>query len=79
MDLSVHVESTVPDHLKTLRLKLCKEDAPDSPVHVVKLDALAGNTSVYLKMIDKSQSYAKSVFLQVESSIGATPRLRNAF
>lgn len=46
MDISVFVESTIPEHLRTLKLKLCKDEMPDSPVHVVKLDTLAGGTIV---------------------------------
>ncbi|KAK6618013.1 hypothetical protein RUM44_002455 [Polyplax serrata] len=42
MDLSVHVDSTTPEHLKTVKLKLCKEGEPDSPVYAVRLDTLAG-------------------------------------
>lgn len=42
MDLSVHVESSIPEHLKTLKLKLYKETEPDSPVYTIKLDTLAG-------------------------------------
>lgn len=44
MDITVLVESTVPEHLKTLKLKLCKDDSPDSPIYSVKLDSIAGGS-----------------------------------
>jgi len=41
-DVSVRVKATVPQHLKSLVIKLCREQYPDSPLHTVRLDTLGG-------------------------------------
>lgn len=37
-DVSVHVVSVQPEHYRSLKVKLCREEAPDSPLHVFKID-----------------------------------------
>ncbi|XP_067008353.2 BOS complex subunit NOMO1 [Anabrus simplex] len=74
MDLTARVETTSPDHLRSLRAKLCREDSPDSPVHIIKLDGYAGkppargsrNAMVLFPSIPLD---GRSYFLQLESSL----------
>ncbi|XP_017891823.1 nodal modulator 3 [Ceratina calcarata] len=74
-DVSVHVVSTQPEHYRTLRVKLCKEDMPDSPVHTSKLEAQqpgkAGSTynAGFLVHLPPLQADGKKYFVQLESSL----------
>lgn len=73
-DISVYVVSSQPDHYRSLRVKLCREDMPDSPIHVLKID---GNQKInnnnhnagFLIHFPPLQSDNKRYFVQLESSL----------
>jgi hypothetical protein len=75
MDLTVHVQTTNPEHLRTLRAKLCREDSPDSPVHIIKLDSPNGkspsrkSTSSAMLVFPSLPADGRGYFLQLESSL----------
>jgi hypothetical protein len=75
MDLTVHVQATNPDHLRTLRAKLCREDSPDSPVHIIKLDLPNGKspssrgTSAAMLVFPSLPADGRGYFLQLESTL----------
>lgn len=75
MDLSVHIEASHPEHYRTLRVKLCREDMPDSPIHVSKLDTQhsskfgTGYNAGFLINFPPLQADNKNYFLQLESSL----------
>lgn len=74
-DVSVHVTSVQPEHYRTLRVKLCREDLPDSPIHTSKLDSQhsskIGNSynSGFLIHFPPLQANGKKYFVQLESSL----------
>lgn len=75
-DVSVHVTSTQPEHYRTIKVKLCREDAPDSPVHISKLDvqqSASKNTGYYnagfLVHFPPLQADGRKYFVQLESSL----------
>ncbi|KAJ9597688.1 hypothetical protein L9F63_011454 [Diploptera punctata] len=73
MDLTVYVQATNAEYLRTLRAKLCREDAPDSPVHVMKLDSSNGKSSRGLNsamlVFPSIPADGRGYFLQLESSL----------
>lgn len=75
MDLTVHVQATSPEHLRTLRAKLCKEDYPDSPVHIMRLDHPNGKslpsrgTNAAMLVFPSLPADGQGYFLQLESSL----------
>ncbi|PNF29184.1 Nodal modulator 1 [Cryptotermes secundus] len=75
MDLTVHVQTTNPEHLRTLRAKLCREDSPDSPVHIVKLDSPNGKspsskgTNAAMLVFPSLPADGRGYFLQLESTL----------
>ena len=73
MDLTVHVQATNAEYLRTLRAKLCREDAPDSPVHIMKLDSSNGKSSRGLNsamlVFPSIPPDGRGYFLQLESSL----------
>lgn len=75
MDLTVHVQATSPEHLRTLRAKLCKEDSPDSPVHIMRLDHPNGKsptsrgTNAAMLVFPSLPADGQGYFLQLESSL----------
>jgi hypothetical protein len=75
MDLTVHVQATSPEHLRTLRAKLCREDSPDSPVHIMRLDHPNGKsppsrgTSAAMLVFPSLPADGQGYFLQLESSL----------
>ncbi|XP_046603692.1 nodal modulator 2 [Neodiprion virginianus] len=77
-DLSVHIDAAHPEHYRTLRVKLCREDIPDSPIHVVKLDtqhaSKLGNSysAGFLIHFPPLQADNKKYFVQLESSLSQT-------
>lgn len=75
-DVSVHVTSAQPEHYRTVKVKLCREDAPDSPVHISKLDTqqfVGKNTGHYnagfLVHFPPLQADGRKYFVQLESSL----------
>ncbi|TGZ54225.1 Nodal modulator 2 [Temnothorax longispinosus] len=78
-DVSVHVTSAQPEHYRTIKVKLCREDAPDSPVHVSKLDVQqtasknAGSYNAgFLVHFPPLQADGRKYFVQLESSLSQT-------
>ncbi|XP_015587289.1 nodal modulator 2 isoform X2 [Cephus cinctus] len=77
-DVSVHVVSAQPEHYRTLKVKLCREDMPDSPIHISKLDsqhnAKIGTSynSGFLIHFPPLQADGKKYFVQLESSLSQT-------
>ena len=74
-DISVHVVSSQPDYYRTLRVKLCTEDTPDSPIHIAKMDShhasKIGNSynAGFLVHFPPLQSDSKKYFVQLDSSL----------
>ncbi|XP_012218077.1 BOS complex subunit NOMO3 isoform X2 [Linepithema humile] len=75
-DVSVHITSSQPEHYRTIKIKLCREDAPDSPVHISKLDAqqsASKNSGHYnagfLVHFPPLQADGRKYFVQLESSL----------
>ncbi|KAG7199506.1 hypothetical protein KM043_014125 [Ampulex compressa] len=77
-DVSVHVVSAQPEHYRTLKVKLCKEDMPDSPMYTSKLDmqhsSKIGNNynAGFLIHLPPLQADGKKYFIQLESSLSQT-------
>lgn len=72
----MHVTSIQPEHYRTIKVKLCREDAPDSPVHISKLDAQqsagknAGHFNAgFLVHFPPLQADGRKYFVQLESSL----------
>ncbi|KAK1126581.1 hypothetical protein K0M31_004211 [Melipona bicolor] len=75
-DVSVHVVSMQPEHYRTLKVKLCREDTPDSPIHTSKLETqqsskIACNAG-FLMHLPPLQADGKKYFVQLESSLSHT-------
>lgn len=74
-DISVHVISAQPEHYRTLKVKLCREDMADSPLHTVKLEAqqshiIGSNYNPgFLVHLPPVQADGKRYFVQLESSL----------
>ena len=86
-DLSVHIISSKPEYYRTLRVKLCREDLPDSPIHTSKLDfqhsakiasspnspnAQSWPNPGFLVHFPPLPANGKKYFLQLESSLSQT-------
>lgn len=77
-DVSVHVVSVQPEHYRTLKVKLCREDMPDSPIHTNKLEAqqltkIGSNYNVgFLVHLPPLQTDGRKYFVQLESSLSET-------
>ncbi|OAD52229.1 Nodal modulator 1 [Eufriesea mexicana] len=77
-DVSVHVVSMQPEHYRTLKVKLCKKDTPDSPIHTSKLEAQQLNkvgssyNAGFLVHFPPLQADGKKYFVQLESSLSPT-------
>jgi hypothetical protein len=75
MDLTVQVQATTAEHLRTLRAKLCREDAPDSPVHIIKLDSPSKKppstrgTNTAMLVFPSLPADGRGYFLQLESTL----------
>jgi hypothetical protein len=75
MDLTVQVQATNAEHLWTLRAKLCREDAPDSPVHIMKLDSpsrkslSSRGTNTAMLVFPSLPADGRGYFLQLESTL----------
>ena len=73
MDISVYVQAANAEYLRTLRAKLCREDSPDSPVHVMKLDSSNGKSSrglnVAMLVFPSIPADGRGYFMQLESSL----------
>ncbi|XP_043284324.1 nodal modulator 3 isoform X2 [Venturia canescens] len=73
-DLSIHVVSTQPEHYRNLRVKLCRDDQPESPIHTYKLESHTTKTgsnynSGYLIHLPPLQANGKKYFVQLESTL----------
>ncbi|XP_063993834.1 BOS complex subunit NOMO3 [Diachasmimorpha longicaudata] len=74
-DVSVHVIADQVEHYKGLKVKLCREDQPDSPIHSVRIDPQQASkfTSYsnpgFLMHFPALQSNGKKYFVQLESSL----------
>ncbi|XP_034946758.1 nodal modulator 1 [Chelonus insularis] len=75
-DVSVHIFSNSPEYYRTLQLKLCREDEPDSSIYVAKIDAQQSmkfnnhnNNPGFLVHLPSLQSNGKKYFLQLDSSL----------
>lgn len=78
-DVSVHITSTQPEHYRTIKIKLCREDTPDSPVHISKLDAQQSSkitnnnyNAGFLIHFPPLQADGSKYFVQLESSLSQT-------
>nr|XP_031847877.1 nodal modulator 3 [Nomia melanderi] len=77
-DVSVHVVSVQPEHYRTLKVKLCREDMPDSPIHTSKLEGqqlskIGSNYNAgFLVHLPPLQADGKKYFVQLESSLPQT-------
>lgn len=74
-DVSVHVVSVHMEHYRSLKVKLSREDMPDSPIHVSKLDSQSsgkiGNTynAGFLVHFPPLQADNRRYLVQLESSL----------
>lgn len=74
-DVSVHIISAQPEHYRTIKVKLCMEDAPDSPLHVSKVDVqhssktTSSHNAGFLIHFPPLQTDGKRYFVQLESSL----------
>ncbi|KAF7383822.1 hypothetical protein HZH68_014579 [Vespula germanica] len=74
-DVSVHVVSVQSEHYRTLKVKLCREDMPDSPIHISKLDTQHSSkigtsyNAGFLIHFPPLQADNKKYFIQLESSL----------
>ncbi|XP_076659789.1 uncharacterized protein LOC143363051 [Halictus rubicundus] len=77
-DVSVHVVSVQPEHYRTLKVKLCREDMPDSPIHTSKLETqqltkIGNSYNVgFLVHLPPLQTDGRKYFVQLESSLSET-------
>ncbi|XP_029039674.2 nodal modulator 3 [Osmia bicornis bicornis] len=77
-DVSVHVVSVQPEHYRTLKVKLCREDMPDSPIHTAKLEAQqfskigSAYNAGFLVHLPPLQADGRKYFVQLESSLSHT-------
>ncbi|XP_021915728.1 nodal modulator 1 isoform X3 [Zootermopsis nevadensis] len=75
MDLTVQVQATNAEHLRTLRTKLCREDAPDSPVHTIKLNSPSKkspstiDTNIAVLVFPSLPADGQGYFIQLESTL----------
>ncbi|XP_049779932.1 nodal modulator 3 [Schistocerca cancellata] len=73
MDVTANVQAPNVEHLRTLRAKLCREDAPESPIHVVKLDSTPGRSTkghnAAMIMFPPIPADGRNYFLQLESTL----------
>lgn len=78
IDVSVHVVSAQPEHYRTLKVKLCREDSPDSPVHSAKLDLQHSGkpgqsyNSGFLVHLPPLPADGRKYFVQLESTLSQT-------
>jgi hypothetical protein len=81
MDLTVQVQAANPEHLWTLRAKLCREDSPDSPVHIIKLDSPNGKPPLRksacstMLVFPSLPADGRGYFLQLESTLPQSTHL----
>lgn len=74
-DVSVHVLSVQPEHYRTLKVKLCREDTPDSPIHTSRLNTQqlgkvgSAYNAGFLVHLPPLQADGKKYFVQLESSL----------
>lgn len=76
-DLSVRIHTEQLEHYRTLKVKLCREDQPDSPVHIAKIDLQQSgkfsshNNPGFLIHFPSQQANGKKYFVQLESSLSS--------
>lgn len=74
-DVAVHVTSVQPEHYRTIKVKLCTDDAPDSPIHVSKLDVqqtgkiASSYNAGFLVHFPSLHTDGRRYFVQLESSL----------
>ncbi|KAH0554100.1 nodal modulator 3 [Cotesia glomerata] len=74
-DLAVRVFSDPPEHYRTLKVKLCREDQPDSPIHIAKIDPQQSNKFTshsnpgFLIHLPSLQSNSRKYFVQLDTSL----------
>lgn len=74
-DVAVHVVSVQSEHYRTLKVKLCREDTPDTPIYTSKLESQqlskVGNAynAGFLVHLPPLQADGKKYFVQLESTL----------
>ncbi|XP_058808695.1 BOS complex subunit NOMO1 [Phymastichus coffea] len=71
-DVSVKVISSQPENYRTLKVKLCREDSPDSPIHIAKIDSQINtkmNNAGFILHFPSLQADGKKYFIQFETSL----------
>ncbi|XP_014218232.1 nodal modulator 1 [Copidosoma floridanum] len=74
-DISVRVTSSQPENYRTLRVRLCREESPDSPIHVAKLDSQLSSkqqqfsSAGYLLHLPSLQVDGKRYFVQLDTTL----------
>ncbi|KAL7295888.1 hypothetical protein TKK_0010932 [Trichogramma kaykai] len=71
-DVSVRVISTHPENYRTLKVKLCREDQADSPIHVLRLDNnnhMKSTNSGVILHFPPLQIDGKKYFVQLETTL----------
>lgn len=74
-DVSIHIVSSQLEHYRTLRVKLCREESPDSPVHSAKLDVQQSGkinqiyNAGFLVHLPPLPADGRKYFVQLESSL----------
>ncbi|XP_008559484.1 nodal modulator 3 [Microplitis demolitor] len=75
-DVSVRVFSD-PEHYRTLKVKLCREDQPDSPIHTAKIDPQQSSKFTthsnpgFLIHLPSLQSNGRKYFVQLDTSLSS--------
>ncbi|OXU24420.1 hypothetical protein TSAR_002763 [Trichomalopsis sarcophagae] len=71
-DVSVRVIANQPENYRTLKIKLCREDSPDSPIHIAKLDSQFSakmNNAGFIHHFPPLQADGKKYFVQLETTL----------
>lgn len=75
-DVFIHVMSQQPEHYRTLKVKLCREDMSDSPIHVSKPDSqhssklgVSSYNAGFVVHFPLLQADNRKYFIQLESSL----------
>lgn len=73
-DIAVRVLSRQSEHYRSLRVKLCSDEVPDSPIHVYKLDnqqiaKMENNNAGLLVHFPALQTDKRTYFVQLESTL----------
>ncbi|XP_011500341.1 PREDICTED: nodal modulator 3 [Ceratosolen solmsi marchali] len=71
-DVSIRIISNQLENYRTLKVKLCREDIPDSPIHIAKIESQyfgKMNNAGFLLHFPPLQADGKKYFIQLESSL----------